>query len=149
MPSREQRFDIELASSARADQLFGLLADAPGWPVWFRQARRVRWSSEQPGGGPGAVRLVTIGPLTVHERIIAEEPGVRHTYSIETVFPVRDHRGDVWFSPGQTGTLIRWSSSFTPKVPGTGPLLRTGLKYGVRRLAQALIAAAEALPRSS
>ncbi|MUL64536.1 hypothetical protein BOO86_08695 [Mycobacterium sp. CBMA 234] len=145
---QEQRFDIELASSAGADQLFALLADAPGWPAWFRPARRVRWSSTHPAGG-GAVRLVTIGPLTVRERVLAEEPGRHHAYSIETVFPMRDHRADVWFTADQTGTLIRWNSSFTPKFRGTGGLLRIGLKFGVQQLAQALIAAAEALPRSS
>ncbi|MEZ0054090.1 hypothetical protein ABIA30_005130 [Mycobacterium sp. MAA66] len=149
MPFQEQRFDIEIASSARADQLFGLLADAPAWPAWFRPARRVSWSSEHPAGGPGAVRLVTIGPLTVTERVLAEEPGVHHAYSIETVFPVRNHRADVWFIPSQTGTHIRWDSSFTPKFPGTGTLLRAGLEFGVQRLAAALVAAAEALPRSS
>ncbi|MGB8407240.1 MAG: SRPBCC family protein [Mycobacterium sp.] len=149
MSLREQRFVIELVTGASAEQLFTLLADAPGWPAWFRQARRVRWSSEQPGGGPGAVRLVTIGPLTVRERILTEEPCVHHAYSIETVFPVRDHRGEVWFTPGQAGTLVRWNSSFTPKFPGTGVLLRIGLRFGVRRLAAALVAAAEALPGTS
>lgn len=149
MPSGEQRFDIELVSSASIDQLFALLADAPGWPAWFRPARRVRWSTAQPGGGPGAIRLVTIGPLTVRERILAEEPGIRHAYSIESVFPVRDHHADVWFTAGQNGTVIRWNSSFSPKFPGTGALLRTGMRFGVAQLAKALVAAAEELPRST
>jgi hypothetical protein len=145
----EQRFDIEIASSASTDRLFALLADAPGWPAWFRPARRVCWSSEQPGGGAGAVRLVTIGPVTVRERVLAEEPGIHHAYSIESVFPVRDHRADVWFTSGQAGTVIKWTSSFTPKFPGSGALLRMGLRFGVTRLAKALAAAPDDLPRSS
>jgi hypothetical protein len=149
VPRNEQNFDVELNSSATADQLFSLLANAPGWPTWFRPTRRVRWLDGCPTGGAGSVRLVTMGPLTVQERVLAEDSPRHHAYSIETVLPIRDHRADVWFTPSETGTHIGWSTSFTPRVPGTGTMLRAAVEIGVRRLAAALITAAEALPRTS
>ena len=55
--------------------------------------------------------------------------------------PVRDYRADVDLIPDGAGTQIRWRSSFAPKIPGTGPLVRAlmaGIVGGfARRLAVA------------
>lgn len=87
----------------------------------------------------GSTRLVTIGPVTVREIVVAEEPPTHHAYSIRSVFPVRDHRADVWISAGG----IRWESRFEPKIPGTGALLEAALRAGLNRLGTALVRAAE------
>jgi len=60
--------------------------------------------------------------------------------------PLRDYRADVVLTPEGTGTRIEWSSSFRPKIPGTGRLYRAGLRRFIadtaRRLADAASAAA-------
>jgi hypothetical protein len=141
-------FEIEFESSAHPKRLFDLLSDAPSWPTWFKPARRVEWvksGDDGQTGSAGAVRRVFIGPIGVQEAILASEAPTHHAYQILTVFPVTGHRADVWFRGIESGkTNIYWSTSFTPKIPGTGPLLATGLRLGVERLARALIAAAEA-----
>jgi hypothetical protein len=120
--------------------LFALLSDAPGWPRWFPAARRAAWASDT----DQRVRLVGVGRVVVREAVLEETPPTHHAYSIRSVIPVRDHRADVHFSPTESGTHILWTTSFRAVVPGSGALLRHGLRFGVRRLARALIAAAEA-----
>jgi hypothetical protein len=88
--------------------------------------------------------MVTVGPLTVHERIVIELPNTHHSYSIQTVIPVRDHRADAWFAVQGEGTRLRFTTAFVPKIPGTGSALRAGLRFGIRRLARSLVTAAEA-----
>ena len=136
-------FVLNLTSSAPPERLFALLHDAPGWSQWFGPARRVRWMPGHPAGGAGAVRLVTIGPVTVQETVVEEVVPTLHAYSIRTVLPVCDHRADVHLVPDGSGTRIEWSTAFRPKLPGTGALLTAGLRFGVRGLAAALIKAAE------
>jgi uncharacterized protein YndB with AHSA1/START domain len=126
-------------SSAPAERLFALLSDAPGWPNWFSPARRAEWAA-----GEGRVRLVGLGPLVVREVVLEETPPTHHAYSIRSVIPVREHRADVMFQPDDTGTTtITWTASFRPALPGTGGLLRLGMRAAVSALARALVKAAE------
>jgi uncharacterized protein YndB with AHSA1/START domain len=148
--SREGRrftFDIEMESEAPPERLFNILSDAPSWPTWFKPARRVEWvrpGDDGQAGRVGAVRRVVMGPIGVEEAILESASPSHHAYQIRTTIPVRDHRADVWFrATGDGKTSILWSSSFAPKIPGTGPLLATGLRLGVRQLARALTVAAE------
>lgn len=54
--------------------------------------------------------------------------------------PVRDYRADVDLEPNAEGTRIRWHVSFSPKVPGTGWLLRWGITRFVTQCARGLAA---------
>jgi hypothetical protein len=135
-------FGLEFVSSAAPERVFALLADAPLSSDWFRPARRVRWLEGWPAGGKDAVRLVTIGPVTLRERILAEESPVLHSYSIDSVLPIRDHRADVRLSSVGAGTRIMWESRFVPVVPGTGAVVEALLRVGLRRLGHALVTAA-------
>jgi uncharacterized protein YndB with AHSA1/START domain len=134
-----QHLELRLHSTAPAERLFALLSDAPGWPQWFPAARRAEWET----GTPDRVRLVGVGRFVVREVVLAETSPHHHAYSIRSVIPVREHRADVRFSPTATGTQIVWTTTFRPVIPGTGALLRHGLRFGVQRLARALIGAAE------
>jgi uncharacterized protein YndB with AHSA1/START domain len=130
---------VRLHSTAPAERLFALLSDAPGWPQWFPAARRAEWATDT----AERVRLVGVGRFVVREVVLEETAPTQHAYSIRSLIPVRDHRADVRFSPTASGTHIVWTTTFRPAVPGTGALLRHGLRFGVQRLAAALIAAAE------
>ncbi len=141
-----QSYVLRATSTATPERLFGLISDAPKWPTWFRPARHVDWHppGSTPGpGGAGAVRRVRIGPFAILEAVVAETAPTHHAYSIRSVLPVREHRADVWFRPQATGTAIEWRVSFHPKLPGTGRLLRAGLRLGVSRMLASLIRAAE------
>jgi hypothetical protein len=57
------------------------------------------------------------------EQIVASEPPTHHAYTTLSGNPVRNYRADVRLTPEGDGTLIRWSATFAPLVPGTGRAL--------------------------
>ena len=69
----------------------------------------------------------------------------RFAYAHTSSLPVRGYRGEVDLTPTGAGTEIRWVSSFEPKVPGTGALVRRALDGFVKRLANGLADRATAL----
>ena len=97
-----------------------------------------------PPGSVGAVRRLGIGPLASLERIVEHQPGKRLSYVVDSWAPYRDYRADVDLVPTTDGgTRIVWQASFTPKVPGTGRLLRVALRGIVAGFARNLARAAE------
>ncbi len=131
-------FAIEARSTAPADQLFALLADAPGWPRWagasIREAAWLRTGTPAPGG-VGAVRRLGARPLCTVETITEYEPPQRMSWSVRGL-PVRDYVGTVELVPDGDGTVVRWSGRFS------GPrFLRPLLRRAVRGFAEGLAAA--------
>jgi hypothetical protein len=52
---------------------------------------------------------------------------------------IRDYRASVDLEPIADGTVIHWRSSFLPKVPGTGWVIRRGIGSFIERCAQGLV----------
>jgi hypothetical protein len=94
-------------------------------------------------GTAGAIRQVFIGPVSVEEEVVESQSPNHHAYSIKTTIPLRDHRADVWFVESANGTNILWTTSFTSRFVGFGRPVAVGLRFGVHRLARALVRAAE------
>ena len=106
---------------------------------------RSRWEvAGDPPGTVGAVRRLGLGPLGSSERIVEHVPGKRLSYVVDSWQPYRDYRADVDLVPTTDGgTRIVWQSSFEPRVPGTGLLLRLALSRLVAGFATNLARAAE------
>jgi hypothetical protein len=107
---------------------------------------RSRWAAPgSPPGTVGAVRRLGIGPLASLERVVEHQPGRRLSYVVDSWAPYRDYRADVDLVPtAGGGTRIVWQASFSPKLPGTGRLLRAGLHGIVASFARNLARAADA-----
>ena len=58
-------------------------------------------------------------------------------------FTIRDYHADVTLTPDGDGTHIRWHSTFRPRVPATGWLIRRTLQRFVADTAERLARAAE------
>lgn len=106
---------------------------------------RSRWAvSTEPPGTVGAVRRLGIGPLASLERIVEHVPGRRLSYVVDSWAPYRGYRADVDLTAHVAGgTVILWQAAFTPKLPGTGALLRWALRRVVAGFARKLARAAE------
>ena len=90
-------------------------------------------------------RLGLAGPLGSTERVVEHVRGARLSYVVDSWQPYRDYRADVDLLPrAGGGTQIVWQSRFEPRVPGTGRLLRAGLRRLVQSFATNLARAAEA-----
>jgi hypothetical protein len=108
--------------------VYALLRDGATWPTW---SPIESFELERPGAGEpegiGAVRRLRNGRVTGHDEIVELVPDRRFAYAHTSNLPVRDYRGEIDLEPTAEGTAIRWVTSFEPKLPGTGALLRRGL----------------------
>jgi hypothetical protein len=137
------RIDASAHSSADAGAVYALLADGATWPTW---SPIDSFTLERPGDtareGVGAIRVFRTGRITSRERLVELVPGRRLSYVLLSGLPLRDYRADVDLTPNGTGTDIRWRSSFTAKIPGTGWLYRRQLGRFIQRMVDGLAARA-------
>jgi hypothetical protein len=132
--------DVEARSSAPPERVWALLADVRTWPDWgdFEGAE------VESGEGLGELRLLRRGRVRNRERITVFEPPHRFGYESLSGLPVRDYQALVTLTPQpDTGTHIRWRSTYRPKFPGIGWLIQRSLKPFVADSAERLARAAE------
>jgi uncharacterized protein YndB with AHSA1/START domain len=125
-------FELTRRSAAAPEQVFDVFADGAGWARWAGPLiRRSSWEQEgtPAPGGVGAIRVLGAGAYGSREQIIEYAPPERLAYTVLSGFPVRDYRATIELTPTtEGGTLIHWSASFRPPVPGTGALIAFGLR---------------------
>jgi Polyketide cyclase / dehydrase and lipid transport len=116
--------------------VYGMLLDGPGW---------TRWSPidsvelENGAEGVGQVRVLTSGRVTGRDTVDELIPERRFAYRNESEqIPVRNYRGVVDLQPADGGTAITWTSTFDPKYPGTGWLVRRGLEKFIGEMTDGL-----------
>jgi uncharacterized protein YndB with AHSA1/START domain len=123
-----QRIEQHATTTADPATVYALLRDGASWPAW---SPIESFELERPGAdepeGIGAVRRLRNGRVTGHDEIVELVPDRRFAYSHTSNLPVRDYRGEIDLEATAGGTAIRWVTSFEPKLPGTGALLRRGL----------------------
>jgi uncharacterized protein YndB with AHSA1/START domain len=143
-----QRIEHRATTSADPATVYALLRDGAGWPRW---SPIESFSLEREGAdereGVGAVRVFRGGRVTGRDEIVELVPDRRFAYTHTSSLPVRDYRGEVDLERTPEGTAIKWVSSFEPKYPGTGWILRRALDGFVAKLANGL--ADHAAARSS
>ncbi|MDQ2983994.1 MAG: SRPBCC family protein [Actinomycetota bacterium] len=120
--------------------MWALLADAGSWTEWagFDEVEVVE------GRGEGEMRRLRHGKVESEERITAFEPPHRFAYEFTGNIPMRNYRSEVTLTPADDGgTEIRWYSTFNPKYPGTGRIIRRRLELFIAETADKLARAAE------
>ena len=146
MPRVTEHFRAEAVSAAPPAAVFALLAAGDRWADWAGPfVPRSRWLVPgEPEGTVGAVRRLGLaGPLGSSERVVEHVADRRLSYVVDSWQPYRDYRADVDLLPTTSGgTQIVWQASFAPRVPGTGRLLRVGLRRLVQSFADKLARAA-------
>jgi hypothetical protein len=141
-------FEINRTTPAPAAELFRLETDGARWSEWAKPLI-VQSSWEQRGdplpAGIAAVRKVGMWPMLMREKTIAYERDRRHGYlQIGPPLPAKDYRAEMRLTPSPSGgTDIRWTGSFTERLPGTGPIMLILLRSIVGFLAGRLVKAAE------
>ncbi|MBE1489900.1 SRPBCC family protein [Plantactinospora soyae] len=140
-----QQIDVRVRSAASPAAVHALLRDGAGWPTW---SPIDSFELERPGPdepeGVGAIRIFRTGRTTSRERVVERVPDRRFSYELLSGLPIRDYRADVDLTPDDGGTLIRWRSSFSATVPGTGWIYRRALGRFIRQTAEGLASHAAA-----
>jgi hypothetical protein len=137
-----QSFSVTRVASAPREKVWALVSTASSWKDW---AGVMRSSLEREGvpppDGVGAIRLLGPPVLGSREEVVEWEAPAHLGYVIMTGIPVKNYRADIRLdektAPDGSGvtTVIEWSATFDPKIPGTGPLMKSVLKALISRFA--------------
>ena len=144
-----QRIEHRATTTADPAAVYALLRDGSTWPTWAEPIDSFELEREgaDEREGVGAVRVLRGGRVVGRDEIVELVPDRRFAYKHTSNLPVRDYRGEVDLEPTANGTEIKWVSSFEPKYPGTGWLLRRGLDRFVAKLTNGLAHHAAATAR--
>jgi Polyketide cyclase / dehydrase and lipid transport len=132
-------------TTANPDQVYAVLVDRPSWPEWSALGRYEAVSGVE--GEIGSVACFATRGIRSVERLVELQPNRRLSYELVSGLPMRDYRANVDLTPSSGGTSIRWASSFEPKIPGTGWILRAMMIRVLGGLATDLARRAESMAR--
>ena len=123
-----QHIRAEIRTSASPAAVYALLIDGSTWPTWSPIDSFELERSAPPGPeGIGAIRIFRTGRVTSREVVVERGPDRRFSYELLSGLAIRNYRAEIDLVPDGDGTVIRWHSSFNPKVPGMGRIYRRGL----------------------
>ena len=127
---RIQTIVVTRTVAATPSDIWPLLADASTWSAWgpFDTSEL---ESPAPDGdsrdGVGAVRRFRRGRWVTREEVTAFDRAHRLGYRLLSGAPVRQYVAEVTLAPAEGGTVVRWESTFRPRIPGTGRIIRDDL----------------------
>jgi uncharacterized protein YndB with AHSA1/START domain len=111
-------------AAAPVGGVWPLIGEARRWKEWTFLDRTDLLEEGVPApDGVGALRRFSKLGLGSQERVLAWEPPHHLGYTIVKGFPVRNYRADVTCTSDGSGTVITWTATFDPLVPGTGRLM--------------------------
>jgi uncharacterized protein YndB with AHSA1/START domain len=119
------------------ENAFALFSDhARFGSLWSGQFQRIRDASrgDDPNGF-GSIReiVLPIPGLRIEETVTRFEPPALIEYRVTRGGPVKNHLGRITFTPVPDGTRVRYTIRFDPRLPGTGLLLASTLRLGLKQ----------------
>jgi len=120
-----RRIEVTRRFDAPPEDVFRVYTDHARWKEWagLGGSRLEREGSPDPNG-TGAVRALGPSLLPAREEVLEFDPPRRMTYRvIGGGLPMKDHLGEVDFTPDGDGTRIVWRCRFESRVPGLGGVL--------------------------
>ncbi|MQA04842.1 MAG: SRPBCC family protein [Streptosporangiales bacterium] len=142
---RRQEIDVRVHTAATPATVYALLRAGASWPTWSPVDS---YESETPVDGDpdaaGAIRVFRTkrwsGTVVNREQVLELVPNERVSYTTLSGLPIRDYRADITLTPDTNGTAIHWHSTFYPKLPGTGGMLKRTLGTFIETTARGLAA---------
>lgn len=130
--------DIDIRGTTPADpaEVWRLLGDSRTWPDWTPIESAQVLEND---GEVGEIRTFKTGRVTVKEEVVERREPERLSYALRGGLAVKDYRADIDVSPTGTGSEIRWHSTFTAKVPGSGGLYRRALLKATQAFVDGLV----------
>ncbi len=145
-PTRPGQRSVTRRARSRApvDSIWPLIGEARRWKEWtFLDRTELLEDGDPPPDGVGALRRFTRFGVGSSERVLAWDPPHHLGYTIVKGFPVRNYRADVTCASEGEGTLITWTATFDPLIPGSGRVMELwvgrligGFAAGVARHAE-------------
>ena len=123
--------EVSVRVTAAPDVVWARLTAHEAMAAWWPGLREV--TLDPPGSpdrnGLGAVRVMRSVGTPVREEVVSWDPPHTYSYRVRNFAPLREHLGRVTVRPADGGAAVDWRIEFRPGVPGTGALLRLGLRW--------------------
>ncbi len=101
-------------------------------PLFGAKVTRVRDGNTE-RNGVGSVRALRVAVLPPFEETVTEAiPNELIRYRITKGSPLRDHHGEMRFTPLGTGTHLRYVIEFGAVAPGLDKIIKLGLERSLR-----------------
>ncbi len=129
--------------------VWSVMTDHVRYGEWGRASKVVLEREGDPDrNGLGAVRVFHAGPMRTVEEVVEWDPPDKMAYRLVKGLPVRDYRAQMVLRDAASGegplTVLDWSSTFEPAIPGTGRLFEWFLARVLGDFAAGIKRAAEA-----
>jgi Polyketide cyclase / dehydrase and lipid transport len=138
---------VEQPSTAPPASVYDVLMDLDRWPEFMPGLSAASWEVRgAPDTGVGGIRKMRLGLGVTRDHIVDGTRPHHHAYA--AVLPwfqsllLKDYRGDIRIEDRPNGSLIVWTASCTPRIPGLRNLNQS-LQKSYARLAAALAQEAE------
>lgn len=121
--------------SEPTDRVFDYFAEHENLkPLFGATVIRIRDGEGGMRNGVGSIRRLRLGPAPAFEETItAYEPDERIEYRITRGSPLKDHVGELRFTPVDAGTRLEWTIHFSNPVPGVEAALARVLSWRISR----------------
>lgn len=128
-----QRIEIRHELALPVDRAYAYLSEHENLGTLFgAKVERVR-DGDTSRNGAGSVRRLKVGPLPwFEETVTAAVPDELVEYRITKGGVLRDHRGEMRFTPHGSGTTLDYVIEFRGAVPLLGPVVKLGLERTIR-----------------
>ncbi len=137
---------VEHASSATPAAVYDVLMDVDSWAQWMPTVSAASWEKlGAPDTGLGGIRRVGKGLNVTRDHVVDGTRPTHHAYEASTPrwMLIKDYRGDIGVEDRENGSLITWTVTCTPSVPGLTGVYASRLQSVYTRLVAALAREAE------
>src|SRR5215210_7728262 len=125
-----QRLIFDQGFALTPEQVFSYFAEHENLEALFgAKVTRLKNGDDGTRNGVGSVRQLKVGPGTpFEETITVSQPNELIEYKVTKGSPLKNHLGEMRFTPEGDGTNLHYEISFDGKVPGSGPIIAALLK---------------------
>lgn len=130
-----QRLLFEENYALPPERVFAFLAEHENLgPLFGAKIKRLQDGTDGERNGAGSARQLKIGPMPPFEETVTEtKPNELIRYRITKGSPLKDHSGEMQFTPNGTGTHLRYEITFRTAVPGLDAVIAAGLKRNIAK----------------
>jgi hypothetical protein len=136
---------IEQQSTATPASVYDVLMALDRWPQFMPGVSAASWEVRgAPDTGVGGIRKMRLVLGVTRDHIVDGMRPHHHAYvaAFPWYVPLKDYRGDIRIEDRPNGSVIVWTVSWTPRIPGLRSVSQS-LEQSYARLAAALAHEAE------
>ena len=130
-----QRLIFDQGFALPPEQVFDYFAEHENLQALFgAKVTRLKNGDDGSRNGVGSMRQLKVGPgAPFEETITVSQPNELIEYKVTKGSPLKNHHGEMRFTPEGDGTNLHYEISFDGKIPGSGPIIAALLKRNITK----------------